>query len=167
MMQDLEAGGYAEGTRKAYVDAARDFVAFHWCPAEQMGQAHVRQFLGYLRNVWPLSAGRMKQYLAGLKFLYGKTLGRPDAAGAGTLETAGRAGGHNGVDQVPRYLGRYTHRVAIANSRLAAITDSAVTFRTKSGKTCTLAPSNSSDDSCFTYCQRASSRFGTTVYWPL
>jgi hypothetical protein len=45
-----------------------------------------------------------------------------------------------GVDQVLRYLGRYTHRVAIANSRLVAITDSAVTFRTKSGKTCTLAP---------------------------
>jgi hypothetical protein len=43
-----------------------------------------------------------------------------------------------GVDQVLRYLGRYTHRVAIANSRLVDLNDSAVTFRTKNGKTCTL-----------------------------
>ncbi len=45
-----------------------------------------------------------------------------------------------GVDQVLKYLGRYTHRVAIANSRLVDVTDSAVTFRTKSGKTCTVPP---------------------------
>jgi hypothetical protein len=45
-----------------------------------------------------------------------------------------------GVDQVLKYLGRYTHRVAIANSRLIDVTDSAVTFRTKSGKTCSLPP---------------------------
>ena len=39
-----------------------------------------------------------------------------------------------------RYLGRYTHRVAISSSRLVAITDDAVTFRTKNGKTVTLTP---------------------------
>ena len=44
------------------------------------------------------------------------------------------------VDHVLKYLGRYTHRVAIANSRLLDVTDSSVTFRTKSGKTCTLSP---------------------------
>jgi hypothetical protein len=38
------------------------------------------------------------------------------------------------------YLGRYTHRVAISNSRLLAVTDEAVTFRTKNGKTTTLTP---------------------------
>ena len=41
---------------------------------------------------------------------------------------------------VLRYLGRYTHRVAISNSRLVALTDDAVTFRTKDGKTATLKP---------------------------
>lgn len=39
---------------------------------------------------------------------------------------------------VVAYLGRYTHRVAIANSRLVTITDHAVTFRTKNGNTVTL-----------------------------
>lgn len=44
------------------------------------------------------------------------------------------------VDHVLRYLGRYTHRVGIANSRLVDVTGDAVTFRTKNGKTVTLAP---------------------------
>ncbi len=38
-----------------------------------------------------------------------------------------------------RYLGRYTHRVAIANSRLVDVTDTSVSFRTKDGKVLTLA----------------------------
>lgn len=38
------------------------------------------------------------------------------------------------------YLGRYTHRVAISNSRLVDVSKQAVTFRTKEGKTQTLAP---------------------------
>ena len=38
------------------------------------------------------------------------------------------------------YLGRYTHRVGIANSRLLTVTGHAVTFRTKGNATHTLAP---------------------------
>jgi hypothetical protein len=41
---------------------------------------------------------------------------------------------------VLQYLGRYTHRVAIANSRLVAVTDDQVTFRTKHGRAATLEP---------------------------
>jgi hypothetical protein len=44
------------------------------------------------------------------------------------------------VGHVLRYLGRYTHRVAIANSRLVNVTDSSVSFRTKEGKVVTLEP---------------------------
>lgn len=44
------------------------------------------------------------------------------------------------VDHVLAYLGRYTHRVAIANSRLVEVSDEAVTFRTKGDKTLTLLP---------------------------
>ena len=36
-----------------------------------------------------------------------------------------------GPEQVLAYLGRYTHRVAIANSRLVAMTDATVSFRWK------------------------------------
>ena len=38
------------------------------------------------------------------------------------------------------YLGRYTHRVGIANSRLVEVSADHVTFRTKHGKTTTLHP---------------------------
>ncbi len=38
------------------------------------------------------------------------------------------------------YLGRYTHRVGIANSRLLAVSDVAISFRTKGTATETLAP---------------------------
>lgn len=44
------------------------------------------------------------------------------------------------VDHVLKYLGRYTHRVGIANSRLADVQDDAVTFRTKNGKILTVTP---------------------------
>jgi hypothetical protein len=44
-----------------------------------------------------------------------------------------------GAEQVYRYLGRYTHRIGIANSRLVALRDNAVTFRSKDGKAITVA----------------------------
>lgn len=44
------------------------------------------------------------------------------------------------VDHVLKYLGRYTHRVAISNSRIVDVTDDSVSFRTKNGKVVSLAP---------------------------
>jgi hypothetical protein len=44
------------------------------------------------------------------------------------------------VDHVLKYLGRYTHRVGIANSRLVDVSADAVTFRTKNGKIATITP---------------------------
>lgn len=43
-----------------------------------------------------------------------------------------------GPEQVIRYLGRYTHKVAISNQRLEAIDDETVTFHTKQGRKATL-----------------------------
>lgn len=45
-----------------------------------------------------------------------------------------------GAEQVYRYLGRYTHRVGIANSRLVAMRANEVTFRTKDGKSISVTP---------------------------
>jgi len=45
-----------------------------------------------------------------------------------------------GTDQVYRYLGRYTHRVGIANSRLVDVDDEHVRFRTKDGEAISLSP---------------------------
>ncbi len=45
-----------------------------------------------------------------------------------------------GPEQILTYLGRYTHRVGLSNSRIRDVTDDAVTFATKTGKTITLTP---------------------------
>lgn len=45
-----------------------------------------------------------------------------------------------GAEQVYRYLGRYTHRVAISNARILSATPEVVTFRTRGDQTATLAP---------------------------
>jgi len=43
-----------------------------------------------------------------------------------------------GPEQVIKYLGQYTHRVAISNQRLVAMDEHGVTFRTKSGQKVTV-----------------------------
>jgi predicted Zn-ribbon and HTH transcriptional regulator len=43
-------------------------------------------------------------------------------------------------EYVLQYLGRYTHRVGLANSRLLSVSEAAVTFRTKGSGTLTLPP---------------------------
>lgn len=46
----------------------------------------------------------------------------------------------NGPEGTLQYLGRYTHRVGIANSRLLDVTEHQVTFRTKDRRAITLHP---------------------------
>lgn len=45
-----------------------------------------------------------------------------------------------GPEEIYEYLGRYTHRVAISDHRLQALTDTAVTFATKDGGNTTVSP---------------------------
>jgi hypothetical protein len=45
-----------------------------------------------------------------------------------------------GPEQVFRYLGRYTHRVAISNARLVSMDDQAVVFRIRGSDTAALPP---------------------------
>ncbi|RLB66678.1 MAG: IS91 family transposase [Deltaproteobacteria bacterium] len=45
-----------------------------------------------------------------------------------------------GPEQVFAYLGRYTHRIAISNHRILAVTDDAVTIATRNGNTATMPP---------------------------
>ena len=44
------------------------------------------------------------------------------------------------VEHVTKYLGRYTHRVGLSNSRLVAVTQDEVVFTTKGGKQARLTP---------------------------
>ena len=75
-----------------------------------------------------------------------------------------------GPEAVLAYLARYTHRVAISNSRLIALDERGVTFRYKDYRrngqaryrTMTLAPTSSSGASCSTFCRRGFIASATT-----
>ena len=75
-----------------------------------------------------------------------------------------------GPDAVLAYLSRYTHRVAIANSRLLALDEQGVTFKWKDyrakeryrHKTMTSRPRSSSAASCSMSCPQASTASATT-----
>jgi hypothetical protein len=45
-----------------------------------------------------------------------------------------------GAENVYAYLGRYTHRVGLSNTRILSIDDHGISFATKHGQTTTLAP---------------------------
>jgi site-specific recombinase XerD len=76
MMQDLELGGYAETTRGHYLRSIAQFAKFHGRSPDVLHQAEVRQWVRHLMGQG-LSTQRLRQHFAALRFLYGKTLGRP------------------------------------------------------------------------------------------
>jgi integrase/recombinase XerD len=79
MLQDLELGGYAERTRQTYLDSIRDLARFRRKDPATLGRADLRRWVDHLRSRRPpLSAARLRQHFAALRFFYGKTLGRPE-----------------------------------------------------------------------------------------
>jgi len=77
MRQDLALAGYAPGTQDHYLGAAARFVRRFKLPPEQMGQEHLRAHVAEL-GASGIGASTLKVQIAGLKFLYEKTLGRPN-----------------------------------------------------------------------------------------
>jgi len=77
MQQDLGRAAYSMGTVKNYLACVQHYVDhFGGRSPLKLGQEEMRAFLEYLERR-ELSPERVRQYLAALKFLYGKTLGRP------------------------------------------------------------------------------------------
>lgn len=77
MMQDLELAGHAPGTRSQYINSIRDFAKHHGqCPSK-LQQEDVRQWVEHL-GTKGLSSQRLRLHYSALRFLYGKTLGRPE-----------------------------------------------------------------------------------------
>jgi hypothetical protein len=79
-----------------------------------------------------------------------------------------------GPEAVLAYLSRYTHRVAISNSRSISFDETGVTFHFKNYRrdgsdrqqVMTLAPDEFIRASCFTSCRAASTASGITVCSP-
>jgi site-specific recombinase XerD len=77
MTRDLAIKNLAERTREHYLRCCTLFAAYHMVSPSQMGAEEVKQYLGHLLERGA-SPEKLKLQIAGLKFLYGVTLGRPD-----------------------------------------------------------------------------------------
>lgn len=78
MIEDLALRGYAPGTRSTYVRCARAFVAYHMRPPTELGERDVRRYLLYLAQERKVGPATIKMHTAAIKFLYERTLGRPE-----------------------------------------------------------------------------------------
>lgn len=80
MAQDLAIKNLAEATRKEYLRCCREFVRYHMRSPKEMGLADIKDYLGQLVRE---GAGpeKLKMHVAGIRFLYGVTLGREAIAG--------------------------------------------------------------------------------------
>jgi site-specific recombinase XerD len=76
MAQDLELAGYAPRTRQAYLASIRDFERFRRHSAADVNQNELREWVRHLVDL-RRSPQRLRQHFAAIRFLFGKTLGRP------------------------------------------------------------------------------------------
>jgi len=104
MQQDLALAGYAAATQMHYLAAAKRFVRKFKKPLEQLGQEELRAHVAELSA--SVGASTLKIHIAGLKFLYEKTLGRPVEVAWMSWPTAPRGlPGVLGVIEVVALLG--------------------------------------------------------------
>jgi site-specific recombinase XerD len=76
MIHDLGLAGLAETTRRSYLASIEGFAKFHARSPAEMGHDEVRAWIREL-EASGISGSRLNQHFAALKFLYRKTLARP------------------------------------------------------------------------------------------
>jgi len=89
MKQDMEMAGYARSTQLNYLQAAARFVRRFMRSPEEMGQEELRAHITGLKAEG-MGASHFKMQVAGLKFLYRKTLARPHEVAWMTMRSAPR-----------------------------------------------------------------------------
>ena len=77
-LHDTELAGLAERTRSHYLDAVRDYSKFFGRSPKDLGHEDLRVWSKHLLDSG-VGDGRLRQHFSALKFLYAKTLARPDA----------------------------------------------------------------------------------------
>lgn len=78
MMHDLELAGYVPRTRLIYLNAIRDFAAHQRRSPEVLGADDVRAWIDVLTTQKKIGPQRIRQHMAAVKFLYTKTLWKPE-----------------------------------------------------------------------------------------
>ena len=79
MKLDMKLKNLAEVTQVQYLRVGRQLAAYYMKRPEELGEEEIKEYLGYV-----LASGaspeKLKMQVAGLKFLYGVTLNRPEVA---------------------------------------------------------------------------------------
>lgn len=78
MQADIHIRRYSPCTEKEYLRCCFNFTKHFMRSPVELGEEEVRAFLVHLVEVAKVSASVQKMYVAGLKFLYGVTLNRPE-----------------------------------------------------------------------------------------
>jgi integrase/recombinase XerD len=77
MQADLKLARYSKRTQTEYLRCAKAFVAHFMLPPTQLGEPQIRAFLLHHLEKRALKPAAHKMYVAALKFLYTRTLDRP------------------------------------------------------------------------------------------
>ena len=77
MMHDLELARLAKDTQERYVATIVRLAAFHHRSPEELGQDDIRAFIDHLGKSG-IGPSRLIQHFGALKFLYSRTLARPE-----------------------------------------------------------------------------------------
>ncbi|MEE8286562.1 MAG: site-specific integrase [Gammaproteobacteria bacterium] len=79
MIDDMTIRGFTAGTQRGYLCAVRDFAVFLGCSPDQGDAEDLRRYQLHMRSAG-VSASRMNNAVSALRFFFGVTLGRTDAA---------------------------------------------------------------------------------------
>jgi integrase/recombinase XerD len=77
-LHDMELAGLAERTQTLYLSAVRDYEKFFGRSPEQLGHEDLRAWSQHLLDSG-VGDGRLRQHFSAVKFLYAKTLAKPEA----------------------------------------------------------------------------------------
>ena len=78
MLEELQRRNYSQKTTKAYLHTVWEFAKYFHRSPDQLGPEHIREFQAHLFSVRKLSGNSVAQRTAALRFLFVKTLKRPD-----------------------------------------------------------------------------------------
>ena len=79
MIDDMTIRGFASKTQRGYIRAVRDFTTFFGRSPDRASAEDLRRYQLYMRSAGA-SATSMNTAVSGLRFFFGVTLGRDDAA---------------------------------------------------------------------------------------
>ena len=78
MLEEPQRRNYSQKTTKGYLHTVWEFAKYFHRSPDQLGPEQIREFQAHLFSVRKLSGNSVAQRTAALRFLFVKTLKRPD-----------------------------------------------------------------------------------------